>query len=330
MKAFFPCLLFVAFSCLAIAEGPRVASLPAPMADFLVHPESGDLYTVDPNGNTLHRFRYAALDRAESPDAERPQIEADATLKVGSTPVSVAYKRFGSDEFLAVVCTQDTHLYLVDVGTFELKKKVLLPGPGNSQVTSSQNPADPFFYYCFGSGHDSLTGAVDVRSKLDVGQAFDDSMDCAISADGKMAYRRGPWSPSGFESLRLSTEMGGAKPTFVRLFYDHNSTGQYIPGPFTTYTATGTSIYTASLERKVASLDFVPACFFRKRPLICGKVTSNRHRPFEDDGKPMRLKMASYNTLAAVGEPVVIPKLTGKGGAVPRGFLGGLILSALG
>ena len=129
---------------------------------------------------------------------------------------------------------------------------------GVSLVNSSLNPDDPYLYDCSGNGHESATGRVNLAKMTDEGQAFNDSMDMALTASGRMFYRRGPWSPSGFESLRMvDAAIAGAAPQYLRVFYDHNSTAAYVPDLSDTYTAAGTELYTASLNKKVATLDLV-------------------------------------------------------------------------
>jgi S1-C subfamily serine protease len=282
-----------------VTSNGQVVMLSNTMADFALNPRTGDVAAVDPMANRAYLFREGLLADANA--------DAAPELRLGETPVSIAYKRFGDVEVFAAVCTQDSHMYIIDANEFTRIKKIPLASAGISSVTGSSNPEDPFVYYNYGSGHDSAAGAVDLRKMVDCGEAFDDSMDCAISADGRVAYRRGPWSPSGFESLQMISEFSDPKPAFVRLFYDHRSTGQYVPDPFGEFTASHTSIYTAGLEKQVASLKFVPLCFFRTKPVLVGL-------------EGMRLRAASYNTFSNVGTLVQLPEgLGGDAGSLPRG-----------
>jgi len=282
--------------------------LPGDCADFAMNPETGDFVALSAETNEAVLFREA--DAKKTPAAK---------LGVGSTPCSVCFKQFGEQTVYAVVCSQDSHMYLIDAKTFQLLKKIELAEAGVSNVTCSLNPEDPFLYYNYGSGHGSKAGVVSLRDMRNHGVAFDDSMDCASSADGSLAYRRGPWSPSGFESLIRTNTLTDEKPTFGRLFYDHSSTRQYIPGPFNRYTAAGKGIYTASLERRVAELDFYPQCFFRTQPVVVGMSPAERFSSDPSQAGELVLRAASYNTFASVGDQVKV--MLGKpkdAGGLPR------------
>ena len=156
----------------------------------------------------------------------------------------------------------------------------------------------------------------------DRGSIFDSSMDCAISASGKTAYRRGPWSPSGFESLRLTNGFADEKPKFTRALYEHTSSAQYVPDPFDQFTAAGNTIYSCDLSRKVASLNFIPECFFSTRPLVVGLTGGTRlaRRGSNRDSRSVKLFAASYNTFSALGEPVEVPsEFASEPKMLPRG-----------
>ena len=275
-----------------------VVELPAVMADFAINPTTGDIATVDPQAHRARLFR-ATEAFNNVPDSDN--------VRLGDTPVAITYKKFGKQELYAAVCTQDSHMYVIDADSFSLVKKIPLTSAGVSNVTSSSNPEDPFIYYNYGSGHGSSAGVVDLREMVDRGVAFGDSMDCAISADGRMAYRRGPWSPSGFASLLMTNSFTDEKPIFAPLFYDHRSTGGYIPDPAGAYTICGHQVYAKGLEKLVATLGFTPSGFFRERPLIVG---ANAEKVF----------LASYNTLSSIGQSIEIPaSLKGDASSLPRG-----------
>lgn len=301
------------------AAETKTVNLPQAQADFALDPDTGAIAAVDAEASTATLFRKAYF----TGDAKA----LAGPVRVGATPCSIAWKRFGKKTYFAVVCTQDSHMYVLDAETFELVKKVVLASAGVSSVTCSTNPEDPFLYYCFGSGHESMCGAVDVRQMTDCGSVFDHSMDCAISASGKTAYRRGPWSPSGFESLRLMGSLADEKPKFVRGFYDHTSIGRYVPDAADQFTAAGATIYSCDLSKKVATLNFVPECFFKTKPLVVGLSGIGRFsmpRPGRGQmATTARLQAASYNTFSAIGEPVEVPpEFTAEAKALPRGVMG--------
>lgn len=305
----------------SLAEVQMVA-LPADYADFALHPETGAVAALSAESNEAVFFRHA--------DLAKGTAEPSATIRVGSTPCSVFYKQYQKTRVFAVVCSQDSHMYLINADgadkdkEFTLLKKVELNQSGVSYVTGSTNVGDPFVYYCYGGGHDSDTGVVSLRDLRSHGRAFDDSMDCAISASGKVAYRRGPWSPSGFESLIRTNSLADDKPSFSRLFYDHNSTAQYLPDPFDRYTAAGTQIFSRSLQRNEAGLDFTPMAFFRTRPLVVGIAgTDMRSRVLaraRGGDQKVTLRAASYNTFTNVGDQVTLEYEPPEGErALPRG-----------
>ena len=119
--------------------------------------------------------------------------------------------------------------------------------------------------------------------------------DFAISADGRIAYRRVPHSPAGFAALTLVSEFTEDKPVFARLLYDHRSTDDYIVDPAGVYTASSDRIYARLLDRHVATLTFSPSCFFTTRPLIVG---------LDDD----KLAIASYNTFKSIERRLTLPE----------------------
>ena len=284
---------------------PTVVELPRAFADFAINPDTGDICGVD------HAKDKVLIFPSDFLDGDKQEI--GEPIRVGSTPVGVTYKKFGEDAYFVVCCTQDSHVYVINATTHELVSKVAVAQAGVSSITNSTNPEDPFVYYCYGGGHDSMTGAIDLREMVDRGKAFDDSMDCAISADGTLAYRRGPWSPSGFESLQLTSSFEDPKPTFIRLFYDHNSTYQYIPGPFGALTAAGKTIYSSDLKKKVATTDNFPVAFLKSKPFIVCSSGADR-----DDKGSLNLNVVSSNTFNKVGTNIDVGN-TLQAKALPRG-----------
>lgn len=305
-------LLTVVFAGLLPAEVTMI-TLPGDFADFAIHPKTADIIALSAETDEAFFFRDA-----------HEKATPSAKLRVGSTPCSVCFKQYADQSVFAVVCSQDSHMYLIDSETFDLVKQIELAQAGVSNVTCSINQEDPFIYYNFGGGHGSAAGVVSLRDMRDHGEVFDHSMDCAISADGSIAYRRGPWSPSGFESLARMTKPDEEKPKFARLFYDHNSTLPYVPDPFSRYTAAGKGIYTASLEKRVAEVNFVVQCFFRTQPVVIGVSSAARDLPHKvGESGELVLRAASYNTFADIGDAVVVKLGKAKDdGAVPRGIAG--------
>ena len=296
----------------------KTLQLPGDYADFALNPETGTLASISAESNEISFFREADLTN-DSPVPTAKHI-------VGSTPCSVFYKAFDDKRVFAVVCTQDPHMYLFDAGRaegdhakeFSLVAKVALESIGNSLVTGSINPDDPFLYHCYGSGHDSKTGVVSLRDLQSHGVAFDSSMDCAISASGEVAYRRGPWSPSGFESLIRTNSLSDSAPKFSRLLYQHESSGGYLPDPFDRLTAVGVRLHSRSLENIEQSMNFRPLAFFRTRPIILGVSTAEANAGFggqrnSPPAQPVTIHAASYNTFEKFGSPVTLNIVAAEG-----------------
>ncbi len=310
-------LLAVVFCYRGVSAEVTSLVLPQSYADFAIAPQSGDLIALAAEKNQAEIFTAENLDAGKT--------EPVATIRVGSTPVSVFYKRYQDQEYFAVVCSQDSHLFLISAkAPYELVSKIQLSQSGVSLVTGSINPDDPFLYYCHGGGHDSVTGVVSLRDMKNQGVAFDDSMDCAITASGNTAYRRGPWSPSGFESLVLTNSLSDPKPEFGRLFYDHNSTAAYLPDPFDRFTAAGKSIYHRTLRKKEAELSFQPLLFLQSKPVVLGVDIPERSRSrssrSEDKSVNVKLQAASYNTFSAIGDHVELSyEMTDEDTSLPRG-----------
>lgn len=288
-----------------------IAEMPEDYSDYALNPETGDIMALSDTFGQAVLFRRTELDAGK--------VAPAAKVRVGTTPCCVFFKRYRETKVFAVVCSQDANMYLVDAVEGKLIKMVELSQSGVSSVTGSINPEDPFLYYNYGSGHESCAGTVNLRTMRNHPVAIDGSMDCAISASGETAYRRGPWSPSGFEALRLTNRFEDDAPIFKSIFRKHESTDVYLPDPFDRYTAAGNRIFTRTLEKSEASFDFIPKCFFKKVPVIVGVQYASRvGRP--DPETEVVLRAASYNTFSNVGIPVRLNiGNPADGGELPRG-----------
>ncbi len=310
--------LYIALSSsMLFSSGSWVAAevvslkLPVDASDFAMNPDAGDLVALDAERNRAMLFRRDELDRAKA----TPAVETN----VGPTPVSVCFKKYKDQSYFAVVCTQDAHLFLLDAGTLALKKKIPIAASGVSQVTASTNLEDPYVYYNYGSGHDSKAGVVDLRALADRGPVFDQSMDCAISANGMYAYRRGPWSPSGFEALICTNGQQGEKPLFTSVHREHTSTAAYVPDPHNQYTAAGNGLFSVILDKRVAGFDFTPLAFASQRPLIFGIAGQDPSRLERRNPSTRTLVAASYNSFTKIGESIPLPAPEAKESPLPRG-----------
>ena len=295
--------LFSAFVLLSFAGqscvyGVTQVELPRSFTDFAMNPETGDMFCVDTENAEVVVLSEKYITNSKT--------GIRGTIAVGKNPVCASFKRVGNKSYILVACAE-AGIYVIDAVSGKIVKKISVGETGVTWITNSQNKSDPFAYYCYGRGHDSTSGAIDLRRMTDCGVAIDDSMDCMISADGKTAYRRGPFSPSGFESLTMTTSFSDKAPKFTRLFYDHNSTLNYVPDKQSEYTAAGTNIYTADLKKKVATLSMVPVSFSSSRPVaICANSVKEDRRRRLPTSFPSKLQCISTNTFQEVGDEVEI------------------------
>jgi hypothetical protein len=272
--------------CLALSLGPanlltsRAAgkevsevSLPYTYLDFACNPETGDLAAINPTTSTVTLFKESMLSGGE---------ELNGTpVKVGNVPFAIAYKKYQNRGTFVVVCQNDSNFYLLDAKDLTLLRKIPLASSGVQCVAVSRDSNDPYVYYCYRREDKSSMGRVNLAKLTDEGVVHDDCYDCALSASGKLLYRRGSRTP--FECLRL-VEGGGSdgKPRFDRI-YDHNNIASYVADPFDFYTAAGADVRTADFRKKVATVAFNVTGFATHRALIFGI-------------KDQELMFASFNT----------------------------------
>lgn len=238
-------LAFVSFGQPAFGAVTRCV-LAADYADFALHPKTGDIAAIDPVANRAHLYRHA--------DLQQTNAQPAGSVAVGRMPIAICYKRFQQTEIYAVVCQQDSKVSLIDAKTFKELARVETGESFLRSVTASQNPDDPFLYYVYGR----QTGAINLRDRQDKGEVFSDTSECAISPDGRRAYRMGSGSPSGYEAMVLTGGFDDEKPVFEGRYAEHKSRTAFLPGPHGNFTASHNDIYTKDLLRRVGSLSFVP------------------------------------------------------------------------
>jgi hypothetical protein len=292
----------VAAAAVTTTHGQQVktTTLSTASSDFALDPQTGNVGAVDPKQNLVLIYKIGDV-------ATGKPLEPLHRATAGNVPSSIVFKQVGEKRYYVVGCLKEANIYVFNADDLKQVAKIPVGGSDIAGLAASRSSADPYVFYNFGRGHDSQAGGVNLVTLTDEGQMFDDSMDCAISAHGSYAYRRGPWSPSGFESLRrVAAPTPGGKPTFERAFYDHNSTAQYVPDTTENYTAAGTKLYTATLEKSVADLPMVPGCFFDTKPIIAGLEASDRfsfpRSSSREKSADTKLILASYNTFTKIGE----------------------------
>ncbi|CAB9509018.1 expressed unknown protein [Seminavis robusta] len=309
------------------------ALLPDVMADFEINWETGDLATVSPSTRTAYLFRHNDLFQEVGTGNN---ISASMNETVCQTPVSISYKRFNMLPYYAVACTEESEIYIIDALGFTIVAVISIDGLGASSIVSSRNPNDPFYYYFYGAGHDSVLAAIDVRTMSNVGQVYYDSvMDGAVSVDGTILYIRGSWSPSGLESIRLvnavdttnSTLVAGdfSRPEFYQEYYEHVNVAPFVPDTLGQMTGVGTVILSRTLDRQLGSLDFPVIAWGDESKYIFGWAYPEGEWWFhgydylEQDAPVIGISVASYTSF----EPDPAPSNethSNTGMAIPRDF----------
>jgi S1-C subfamily serine protease/phage FluMu protein Com len=267
--------------------GLHVAELPVPMADFAFNVSTGDIAGVDPKSNDAYLFTRDKLASGDFSDVQK--------VKVGSNPISIAYKQFKNSQYFIVVGTEDSNIYVLDAKEFKVVKKVPLESIGATFVSCSTNPDDPFIYYGFGRDHSRGTGAVDLRKMVDTGLVSSEAMECVLSFDGRLMYTRGPYNPTGFNCHVMTSGFDAPKPIFVHIYNEHRDAARFVADPFGELTANGQVVYSANLTQRKANLNFSALAFFKSKPIIVGVRDRN-------------ICVASYNTLSSIGTMIEMPK----------------------
>lgn len=289
-------IVAVAFCCASAKAEVKIHTLASECIDFAFNHDTGDLAMV------VHDKNEAWLIRAA--DLQAGKINAPVKLKVGSGPRSIVYKKFKDTAVYAIVCLQDSHMYLMNATDGQLMKKIELGRSGVHRVTSSINPADPFVYYNYAADNDTGGGVVNLRTMQNQPKVFNRTFLSFISASGEVAYRPNSSSSIGIESLLRTTSLTDDKVEFSHLISEHDQKEGYVPDPFDRYTAASESIYNRNLSKRVVDLPFIPLCFFRKLPIVVGFEGDNYRRDWSDRPEEVKLRAGSYNTFSPIGNVV--------------------------
>lgn len=288
-------LLVSITTCVANAEITKL-DLAVSCADFAYNPESASILAIDNQKGEVIAVSLLDL-QANDP---KPL----ATIKVGPSPCSICFKRFGERHFFAVVCSQDSNLYLIEekitnsspIPSYELASKISLRKTGIYSVFASLNPEDPNIFYCHGGGSSAYVGAISLQSMQDTTFLLPETMDAAISANGSVIYHRGPRSSSGTNSVLRITPISDDVPTFAKLHSEERPADSALPDPFDLVTAVGTELFSRDLDRSVAKLSFRPLAFFRSKPVIIG-MKESVNGPFPTTHTTVELVAASFHSL---------------------------------
>lgn len=259
------CLAFIwAASGIGVGQELSPRKLAASHYDFVLNPETGGLAAIEPEANlvTLYQAEYLSGDASKK----------IGPLKVGNTPSCIIYKKYKNRGVFIIGCLKDAQLYVVDATKLTLIKQIPLQGDSVVSLAASLSPTDPYIYYCYRRPSDDEIGRVSLATLADQGKVLISARDCAISADGKLLFRRGNFNPSGFECLKIvegAGEKGG--PRLDRVFYDHTDSGPYVIDPAGVYTAAGHQVYTLDLKKRIGQTSILIACFFPNKGVIVGQ-----------------------------------------------------------
>lgn len=266
------------------AGDSRLVKLQSDFADFVIHPTNGDIVGVDPVLNEAVLFQAANYG-----DKEATPKKVD----VGITPISIAYKKFAGKEYYAVVCSQESNMYLIDAKEFTLAEKIPLMPETISFVSASKNENDPYIYFGHYNTPIRYTGAINLRNSKVTPQVFSTSMFCQLSADGTRVHIQSSldadrWTVAIIDSFEDDVPVFGFQPIVYDLGVNvaTDNLGECI--------AFGNSIYTPDAKTHLAKLDFTPYCFAQWRAMIVGL-------------DKMVLRVGSMNSLTPYDRGISIP-----------------------
>lgn len=286
-------LLLLLLPCIAGSAQAAITTLrlTTDYSDFCIHPVSGDVAAISLSDDHIHLFRNADLAAGKK--------EPAAKLRVGSTPCGICFKRYEQLEVFAVICEKDSYLYLLDAKTGALHRKVELPGSQVHHIATSLDPNDPHLFYYYGH---QISGVVSLKDYKCHDLEFFEGAVAAISASGRTAYINERRNGRGYGAMSLARDATFLE--FQPLNESEVHSRDCLPDPFDRFVAMGSLIYTRSLEKREAELNFTPLCFWSKKPLVFGVV---QDRPtIEKEKSSVLLQAASYNTFSASGKTVVL------------------------
>ena len=309
MKTF---LIALALVAQGRAADPIVAfELPAEATAADAHPVTGALAVSFPAKDRLTVY----------PKAGAGSLDGAKDVEV-SKPGDVVFKSVGGKTYCCVLSVgKDAGLTVLDAETFAVVKKVDLGLAYPRSLAASKNPKDKYLFYCGGLGHDTRLCAVDLETFAALGVVASGAGSAAVSGDGAVAYRLGPWTPSGFSAaLVVPPESGKGPPRLRPVFDEHTSVPGYLPDAKGRFVVVGRQVYAPRLDKVLGVLGRVdegvrsPAQFVsRSRPLIAGVVgpdaarelrvwSSNSFYEIASAALPKRAAPAKFNQAPIVRE----------------------------
>lgn len=239
----------------------QLIQLTASFSDFTINPRTGEVAAICPQQNAAMLLR--------APDYS---VEKALTVKLptSSNPISIRYKKFGDAEYFAVICSQDSAMYLIDTKDFKVAHEVLLDGFAKSKIAVSTNEKDPFIYYCYLNDQWDFVGAVNLREMKSFPKVIERNESFVLSADGTQMYCYFGNQFRSFTIKKLRNSFDDARPEFIDRNFGEADRVAHIPSPNGEYTACGTKVYSGDLAVHYATLDFSPECFLTTKPALIG------------------------------------------------------------
>ena len=209
------------------------------------------------------------------PNLFRGSLEGGVQMRVGRMPMSMIHKQVGDKGYFLVACRGDGTVWALDDKTLQ-QVKTLRVSAIPAMVTAPSDPSVPYAYFTGGRTYDDRSvRRIDLRTMEETTQfkLSSDRYEVTFSADGRYIYARGPGSPSGFLSYRLAEPEGPAGAVVATPVVDqHRDSQTYRPDETGTYTAVGTTVFSADLKQELATLPAAPLLWMRQRPLAFGII----------------------------------------------------------
>lgn len=267
------------------------------MADFAFNPNNGDIAAVDPMGNQVTLFR------TPYPTDGSPT----QSIPVGNKPSAIAYKKFGSTEYYAVICNDNKSLVLIDANNFTIQKETPFTTRPGYSIWINDDEKDPFLLISNGtitdseSIHTNSIDLVDLRNDPAPKRIFEHGIVFLNYTPNLPIYT--PLTQTSYFPLNPLACSRSTKSTSYFGILDspyHSFATSFTVDPHGLYIANKNNILTRDLQQIVGFVDFVPMCFLKERAWMVGL-----------DGTTLRA--ASYNTFrsakGAVSVPLTIPAI---------------------
>jgi hypothetical protein len=239
---------FVAFSVQAADSKPEfeTVTLPESGVDFALHPDKGSLAVLQKTQLLIY------------PDVvSKRSTDKVNTIKLNRSGSDLIFKRHAQKNYFVVLAAEENLIYLIDADQGEIVEKISLSLDQLRNLMSSNDPNDPYVYYCGGTGHDCKLARINLQTRKNEGPltGTDSVARAVISGDGSIVYTHGPWSPSGFRSVAIDSPTSGKGSLQARqIHYDHTSVRSYLPDPFGQFVVCDGTVYSPDLKTNLSRL----------------------------------------------------------------------------